>query len=324
MADQAQLEQWTGKRYTAAGTIESFPVALTGGHLVAQGLGAPLPIVSGRTGHSCGKWVVQAPGTVGTSGTILSLETDGRRLAICGQDVLLPDCRYQLPPGGTMDLFMDAGEFRGLLAAIDAALGAPDRTAGLGAEAVTIAVHQDRHSPVRVILGIALLFVGMFALVGLAYLASFLLGEAALMALVVVFPIVVIAALYLMFVRGRGAAAYHLIIQGEQIELATPKPSAPNRVMQALQVEVGHYEYVQKAGNVGVAGHQTNFEFHHPVIELGLPDMKPLPIRSADTTLIDRVAWPGAEAPRGTPFLVGPAELLWLHETFGARAGRLQ
>ncbi len=321
MADQAQLEQWTGKRYTAAGTVESFPVALTGGHLVAQGLGAPLPIVSGRTGQGCGKWVVQAPGVVGTSGTILSLETDGRRLAIGGQDVLLPDCRYQLPPGGTMDLFMDASEFRGLLAAIDAALGAPDRTQGLGAEAVTIAVHLDRHSPVRILLGIALLFVGMFALVGLAYLASFLFGEAPLMVLLVVFPILVIAALYLMFVRGGGSAAYHLIIQGEQIELSTPKPSAPNRVMQALQVEVGHYEYVQR---VGQQGGGAAYVYHHPVIELGLPDMKPLPIRSADTTLIDRVAWPGAEAPRGTPFLVGPAELLWLHEYFGARAGRLQ
>ena len=61
---------------------------------------------------------------------------------------------------------------------------------------------------------------------------------------------------------------------------------------------------------------------HYPVIELSPPEMDPVTIRTTDTTLVDRVTWSGVEAPSRTPLLVGPADLLWLHEYFAALASR--
>lgn len=64
MTDGSEGTQWTGKRYTVTGSVESFPVSLEGGQLIANPVVPPLPISSGRTQRYTGRWSYEVPGSI--------------------------------------------------------------------------------------------------------------------------------------------------------------------------------------------------------------------------------------------------------------------
>ena len=318
MTDEARTGRWTHKRYTMAGTCESLPVQLEDHRLVAVGAGEPLPIEPGRTRCSAGRWVYEQAGPVGTFGTILELETAGRRLRVCGRDVLWPDSRYSLPPSGAMDLLMERRDFLELDVALEALVGCGGQQVAAQEGQVTISLRTDLFTPGKVVSKIVGLLVGLFALAGLGYLIDTQLGGSGMVGLVAALPVVAIVAVVLLGRHQGPPAGHRLTVRGDRLELVAQGNPPTSRTAHAQQVAVSHMVYRERSSQGGVGAFQSAREYRYPVLVLQLPGAEPLALRTNDTTLLDRIDWPGLIETSAPETLVGPAELVWLSDYFEA------